>query len=46
MSGWLAAGRIRYDTDIVEGLENAPEAVNRLFDRANTGKLLVQCSEP
>ncbi len=46
MAGWLAAGRIQYDTDIVEGLENAPEAVNRLFDGANTGKLLVKCSEP
>lgn len=45
MGGWLAEGRIKYDTDIVEGLENAPEAVNRLFDGANTGKLLVQCSE-
>lgn len=46
MAGWLAAGRIRYDTDIVDGLDNAPEAVNRLFDGANTGKLLVKCSEP
>lgn len=46
MAGWLADGRIKYDTDIVEGLEHAPEAVNRLFDGANTGKLLVQCSQP
>jgi len=46
MAGWLSDGKIKYDTDIVEGLENAPEAVNRLFDGANTGKLLVQCSEP
>lgn len=45
MGGWLAEGRIKYDTDIVDGLENAPEAVNRLFDGANTGKLLVKCSE-
>lgn len=46
MAGWLSDGKIKYDTDIIEGLENAPEAVNRLFDGANTGKLLVQCSEP
>ncbi|MDZ7827792.1 MAG: NADP-dependent oxidoreductase [Gammaproteobacteria bacterium] len=44
MAGWLAEGRIRYDTDIVDGLENAVDAVNRLFDGANTGKLLVRCS--
>jgi hypothetical protein len=45
MAGWLAEGRLKYDTDIVDGLENAPEAVNRLFDGANTGKLLVRCSD-
>ncbi|MEE4360084.1 MAG: NADP-dependent oxidoreductase [Pseudomonadales bacterium] len=44
MAGWLAAGKIKYDTDIVDGLENAVDAVNRLFDGANTGKLLVRCS--
>ena len=44
MAGWLAEGRIQYDTDIVDGLENAVDAVNRLFDGANTGKLLVRCS--
>lgn len=44
MAGWLAEGRIKYRTDIVDGLENAVEAVNRLFDGANTGKLLVRCS--
>ena len=44
MAGWLAAGQMKYDTDIVDGLENAVSAVNRLFDGANTGKLLVRCS--
>lgn len=41
---WLAEGRIRYDVDIVEGLENAPAALDRLFTGTNTGKLLVRCS--
>lgn len=45
LGGWLAEGKIKYDTDVVDGLANAPEAVNRLFDGANTGKLLVKCSE-
>jgi len=44
MAGWLAQGRIHYRTDIVDGLENAVDALNRLFDGANTGKLLVRCS--
>lgn len=44
MAQWLAEGRMKYRTDIVEGLENAVTAVNRLFDGANTGKLLVRCS--
>jgi NADPH-dependent curcumin reductase CurA len=30
---------------MVDGLENAVESENRLFDGANTGKLLVRCSE-
>jgi NADPH-dependent curcumin reductase CurA len=29
----------------VHGLEKAPEAVNRLFDGSNTGKLVVRVSE-
>jgi NADPH-dependent curcumin reductase len=45
LSGWMAAGRLRYRTDIVEGLEHAPSAVNRLFDGANIGKLLVRISD-
>lgn len=44
MAGWLAEGKIHYRTDIVDGLENAVDALNRLFDGANTGKLLVRCS--
>jgi NADPH-dependent curcumin reductase CurA len=45
MAGWLAEGKLTYRTDMVDGLENAVESVNRLFDGANTGKLLVRCSE-
>jgi hypothetical protein len=45
LARWLAEGRLRYRTDIVEGLEHAPTAVNRLFDGANIGKLLVRVSD-
>jgi NADPH-dependent curcumin reductase len=45
LARWMAEGRLRYRTDIVEGLEQAPTAVNRLFDGANIGKLLVRVSD-
>lgn len=37
-------GAIKYREDIVEGLEQAPEALLRLFDGRNFGKLLVRVS--
>jgi NADPH-dependent curcumin reductase CurA len=45
LSRWMAEGRLRYRTDIIDGLERAPTAVNRLFDGANIGKLLVRVSD-
>ena len=45
LARWMVEGRLRYRTDVVEGLEQAPLAVNRLFDGANIGKLLVRVSD-
>jgi NADPH-dependent curcumin reductase CurA len=42
MAGWLAAGKIRSSEHVVEGLENAPEALNLLFTGGNTGKVMVK----
>jgi|AGTN01.1.fsa_nt_gi Putative NADP-dependent oxidoreductases len=39
---WIAEGKIKYRETIVDGLENAPEALNQLFDGGNIGKLLVR----
>ncbi|MFY9820649.1 MAG: NADP-dependent oxidoreductase [Thermoanaerobaculia bacterium] len=39
---WLAEGRLHYREDIVDGLENAPKALLRLFDGSNKGKLMVR----
>lgn len=46
LAQWVAGGRIKHHETIVEGLENAPVAVNRLFDGQNIGKLIVKVSEP
>ncbi len=44
---WLKAGKLKYRLDMVEGLRNAPSALNKLFDGTNSGKLLVKvCEEP
>lgn len=43
--GWLMAGKIKYRLDVVKGLEHAPQAINRLFDGSNQGKLIIQISD-
>jgi NADPH-dependent curcumin reductase CurA len=42
VAGWLAEGKIKSSEHIVEGLENAPEALNLLFTGGNTGKVMVK----
>ena len=42
VSEWLKEGKIRYKEDVVEGLENAPQAFLGLFRGENFGKLLVR----
>ena len=43
---WLRAGKIKYREDIVDGLENAPEAFIGLLRGKNFGKLLVKVADP
>jgi len=42
MGRWLAEGKVKAREDVVDGLENAPEAFNRLLDGRNFGKLVVR----
>jgi NADPH-dependent curcumin reductase CurA len=42
MGEWVRSGQVRYREDVVEGLENAPEAFAGLLRGANFGKLIVQ----
>jgi len=45
MSQWIAQGRIKFQEDIVEGLEQAPAAFIGLLQGRNFGKLVVRVAE-
>ena len=42
VNSWLASGKLKSSEHLVEGLENAPEALNLLFTGGNTGKVIVK----
>jgi len=44
LSPLVASGRIRYREDIVDGLNNAPEAFIGMLSGRNSGKLLIRVS--
>lgn len=41
MFGWVTDGEVRHSEHVVEGLVNAPQALNLLFTGGNTGKVVV-----
>jgi NADPH-dependent curcumin reductase len=45
LATWAAEGQLRSRVDVVEGLENAPDALNRLFTGQNLGKQLVKIAD-
>ena len=44
LSGWMAAGKIKYEETVMNGIEKAPEAFLAHFSGGNTGKMLVKLS--
>ena len=42
LAGHLRGGRMKSKEDVVQGLENFPEALNKLFNGENFGKLMLQ----
>ncbi|MDG1267028.1 MAG: NADP-dependent oxidoreductase [Ilumatobacter sp.] len=42
LATWVMNGDVKFKVDIVDGLDNAPMALDRLFTGANTGKVMVK----
>jgi NADPH-dependent curcumin reductase CurA len=42
LATWVINGDIKFAVDVVDGLDNAPMALDRLFTGANTGKVMVK----
>jgi len=42
LTRWVVEGKLRYREEVVEGLQNAPEALMRLFAGDNRGKMMVR----
>jgi NADPH-dependent curcumin reductase CurA len=42
---WFMEGKLKYKVDVIEGLEKTPQAINKLFDGSNQGKLIIKVSE-
>jgi NADPH-dependent curcumin reductase CurA len=45
MNTWLNEGKIKFREDIVDGLENAPQAFIGLLEGKNFGKLVVRVAQ-
>lgn len=46
LSGWVASGDIEYKENVVDDLDNAPDAFLGLFEGTKIGKQLVKVGEP
>lgn len=44
IAGWMQEGRLKWRERVVEGLENAPDALNMLFHGQKVGKVLLKVS--
>jgi hypothetical protein len=45
LSGWVREGKLKDRVDVIEGFENAPAALGRLFRGENLGKQLVKIAD-
>jgi NADPH-dependent curcumin reductase CurA len=45
MAGWMAAGKLKSRDEFVEGCHNFPEALLKLFNGENIGKLMLKVGD-
>ena len=45
LAQWVMEGKLKHREHVVDGLENAPSAINMLFQGKNTGKLIVKIAD-
>ena len=45
LSQWMAEGKIKVRTEIVDGLEHALQALKKLYTGENTGKLMIRVKD-
>jgi NADPH-dependent curcumin reductase len=45
IAGWMTAGKLKSREDVVEGLENFPETLLKLFSGENFGKLVLRVAD-
>ena len=45
ITAWAVEGKLKYRVDMIDGLENAPAALGKLFSGTNTGKLVVKVAD-
>ncbi len=46
IAAWLRAGQLRVSEDILEGFDEAPAALIRLYDGQNAGRQLLKLADP
>ncbi|MGA7206638.1 MAG: NADP-dependent oxidoreductase, partial [Specibacter sp.] len=46
MGEWFTAGKIAYDETVVDGIENAVDALLGMMRGENTGKMVVRTAVP
>ena len=42
MQGWIEAGKLSHRATVIDGFENLPRALIKLFEGENTGKMMVK----
>jgi NADPH-dependent curcumin reductase CurA len=42
LAGWIRQGKLKYREDVLQGIENAPGSIEKLYSGENRGKLIIR----